>query len=452
MKAKKLLIILGSVTTLAMPIATLVSCGSTAGTPKFAYNHVPVVKTSSYTDSIGKVLSKDITVAGGFSDIRTLASNKTDAYNLTAPIGVETQRIANDGIQVKGNMAAGDQWNIQQLFKKIIEDPSGPTITVHGKKESVFKVYSHSDYAVPKKTIPYINKGKPAEKSRIGGTIAPLPTGTVAKFKKNVGVTKITDIPYSDFATNSKLNILFIPSNDPSSVTAASNSLAKFLNDRNIKVNIQVANDYNAAASQLNTGKIDMAFLPTDTWAEGAPKSNFILQAARDAQVATLNVSGATAVQPSTTINNEEIATLASGAFGQLHIKNLPLIASTPMNKWVLKGMEPEVKAFKAAYNAAKPTDPFYALHDLAHKAIAYRKTEGLKPEGFKATNYESMLYARKDSKFSKEVMAALKKQGSNWKLNWKLTKDIKYGYTSTTSSASYVFPELWFIKHFNDK
>ena len=116
-----------------------------------------------------------------------------------------------------------------------------------------------------------------------------------------------------------------------------------------------MASDYNAAASQLNTGKIDMAFLPTDTWAEGAPKSNFILQAARDAQVATLNVSGATAVQPSTTINNEEIATLASGAFGQLHIKNLPLITpENPISNWVFKGMKPEVQAFKDAYNAAK--------------------------------------------------------------------------------------------------
>ena len=191
MKAKKLLLGLGSIATIAMPVATLISCGCSADSPKFADGHVSVVKTSSYTDSIGKVLSKDITVAGGFSDIRTLATNKTDAYNLTAPIGVETQRIANDGIQVQGKMAAGDQWNIQQLFKKLIEDPHGPQININGKKESVFKVYSHSDYADTAKTIPYINKGKPAEKNRIGGTIAPSSTGGVSKFKKNVGTKTV---------------------------------------------------------------------------------------------------------------------------------------------------------------------------------------------------------------------------------------------------------------------
>lgn len=58
---------------------------------------------------------------------------------------------------------------------------------------------------------------------------------------------------------------MFIPSNDVSKVTEATQKLQKFLDSKGIKANITVATNYDFAATQLEQGSIDVAFLPVET-------------------------------------------------------------------------------------------------------------------------------------------------------------------------------------------
>lgn len=78
------------------------------------------------------------------------------------------------------------------------------------------------------------------------------------------------------------------------------------------------------------------------------------------------------------------------------------------------------------------------------------KKIEYLPETQNTAAFYRTGFWTKKGSKLDKIISAAVKKDPKNWTLDWDKVKDeVKIGYSSTKSEASYKKVELWMQKHF---
>lgn len=425
----------GAVSVIA-PVAAAVSCGDEGAELK-------AIATTGYADSMNKLITDDITVAGGWADARTLAADKTKAGELHA-VGVEKARIANDGIQVREGMKAGDQYALQEIFKKLIVDSyAAPAQNAKNPlqikkndsdttEDSLFKVYSHSNYVATSDKVSVLDGDKTKEVDAYPDTANKPMKGTYSLFKEEATNHNIAGYATTAGAT---IKIVFIPSSDSSYVNKATAALSKYMIDNGVNVDIKVSTDYDTAASQLQSGQIDVAFLPVDTWAKSG-KSNFILQAARDLQVATLDFTGTDAKAPAATLANEKDTITWFNKVGQLYAKEITtteLAKTTPLT--------PNQITFKTILGDA--TNP---LNAQANKAQAFANANAAK---LMTGSYESFIYTHAGSKFDKAVVAKNVTEG--WKADIStVAADTIYGFTGKTSSASYLFPQIWFHDHFN--
>lgn len=442
------------------PLGTIVACGSSSGSDETSSgitfddsDYITATQTTSYADGVSKLLAGNLDFVGGYIDVRTTVSN-TDRFTQGKIVGMTSYRISNDGIQARGNMTAGDQYVVQQLFQKMIRESvtnAELQIQVGGTLKSLFSVYSHSDYTPLSSTteVAYMDSGTLGKKKAMG-TIAPAPTGNTEIFKNTTGA--IADEDYSKFATstNKTLKINFIPSNDPTLAQAASAKLQAFLRSKSIECTVITSSDYSAAATSLNSNTIDLAFLPVNTWATVAPNSNFILQAGRPALVATMSVSGSTATLPTANITDQKTAVLATNDFGQLQIQQLPATAAELTTEWAEADTTGRRVKFKTAYETT--TNP---LHTFAKAVMNYRiaNTNTSDAAKYVAGAYEAAIYSKDGNVFGDKVYNKLMDTGNAFELKvsdlLSGSRKASYGFTSTTSSASYVFPELWFNTHF---
>ncbi|WP_373439912.1 hypothetical protein [Metamycoplasma equirhinis] len=404
-----------------LPTVSLVaaSCGKT---DKFA-----AIKTAGYADSMTKLANGSITVAGAWSDARFYAGKEAD--NLLA-IGA-TEYISNDGIQSRKDLKKGDIEIIQKIFIEVVKKAEAEAkkgtegnLTYKddkGKLNSIFKIYNHDGYSAVgyDAEIAYNIAG---DKKK---AYTNKPQDGNEYFKEEGG--KIVA------ASSKTLKIQFIPSSDASLVTRATQKLLKYFKEdlKLANIDISVSADYNAAAQFLASGSIDVAFLPIDTWAKLSGDSNFILQAGRDVQIIDPYQSLTNSSQPKFGADDEKLL----------------------------------VEAFNFYKKFNKAADNKRALYINQNKSENPQETSEGYPETLKnfideltkdnkelpkVGYYRSYIYAHKNSKIAKLVLKALKEQGSNWQLEWKDVKDeIIYGYTSTTSAASFSYPEQWFKKHF---
>ncbi|WP_084489740.1 PhnD/SsuA/transferrin family substrate-binding protein [Mycoplasmopsis lipofaciens] len=398
-----------------------------------------VSQEGSYDNLMTKLGDGDVTVAGAWSDARFYA--KEEAKNIFA-IGA-TEVIANDGIQARNDLKAGDIEAIQKIFidavklakkqakdysnylKELKNNPAAvePTdksllVTYNNKTQSVFKIYNHDGYSKVNldSLIPYNTSG---EKKK-AYTKKPLAGSDYFTVSGN-SVTKI--------AGAKEFRIMFIPSSDPTYVQNATTVLSNYI--RNVlgidNVVITVSKDYNAAAEALNAKTQDVAFLPVETWAQHSGDASFILQAGRDVQIIDPYKSTNNTSEPALGVDKEKELVQAMNNYKEFNNKNLYISAD--------KSKRPT-----AAIEGKYGQDLFNAVSSL----------EPVNNEMPIVNYYRSYIFARKDSKIYELVTNALNEQGSNWKLKWDdVKKYVKFGYTSNTSSSSYVYPEQWFIKHF---
>lgn len=458
MKIRRKLLSITGLAIVATPTIGAISCGSkndstSNGITFQDSDYITAQQTASYADGVGKLLSGDIDFAGGYLDIRTTVDN-SDRFTNGKIVGMTKYRIANDGIQVRGNMKAGDQYVIQQLFRKLIKDAAqNPDlqITISGASKSLFNVYSHSDY-VPLSSgneIGYMDSGVIKKKKAISST-APANSGQTEIFQNTNGA--INDTDYTNFATKSgkTLSVQFIPSNDPTLAQAASVKLQAFLISKGISANVTTSSEYSVTATALQNNTLDLGFLPVNSWATLAASSNFILQAARPALVSTMSISGTTASVPSTNILDQKTAVLAGNDFGQLQVQQLPATIAGLTADWATSDTTGRRTNFLTAYNTS--TNP---LHNFAKAVMNYRvaNTDITDATKYLAGAYEAAIYSKNGNKFGDKVYNELMTNGNNFTLSASDLVDgstkAKYGFTSLTSSASYVFPELWFNTHF---
>ncbi|QSF13867.1 PhnD/SsuA/transferrin family substrate-binding protein [Mycoplasma sp. Mirounga ES2805-ORL] len=385
------------------------------------------VKTAGYSDSVAKLIQKDITVTGAWSDAVTVYGAKKfpDEYKKVKAIGV-TDFIQNDGIQARGTLKADDVKGVQQMFINVINEaakqakgkPESATSLTwdFGKKkdgktvcESIFKIYNHDGYsAVALDAELKINANGDMKKAYQ----TPLEQG--GDYFNNDGTWK----------TNAKaLEIQFIPSGDATIVKEATAKLEKYINETlKFKVKITVSSNYNAAAQALSKDSIDIAFLPVDTWAKLSGKSNFIVQAGRDVQIIDPYLEGNPAAPA---LNNEIELINAFNHYKEFNNNNL----------------------YVSGNKSERPTAVVEGYSANLKNAVDNLKEGTLPPVGY----YRSYIFARTDSEIYRLVTNAIKEQGANWKLKWDNVKQyVKFGYTSTTSSSSYTYPEHWFAKHFD--
>lgn len=409
-KAKILLSATLSAGLVALPIAT-VSCSSQAISQK----------TGSYADSLTKLAGGDITLAGAWSDARFYAGDEQE--NIIA-VGA-TDYIANDGIQANKNLSAKDVAAVQKLFIDTINlaNTKNEALTIKdpkGKTKSVFNIYNHDGYSVvdPSAKIKYNINGDTHNAS--AGTLSTEP----AKYLDIVD----GKVVMANGGKNN-INIKFIPSADPTYVGNATKKLSDYFKSIGLtNIVISQSTAYDIAAAELEKGTIQIAFLPVNTWVTSAPNSNFIIVAGRRVQI----------VDPYKSVTN----------------------TTEPL--WGMDKEKELVEAFNEykKYNTANGKNSLYIGYDAATRPTA---TAPGYPESLKAAvdampeetlptvgYYRSYIYARKDSEIAKLIMDAMKTQGSKWKLKWADVKDkVIYGFTSTTSSASFVYPEAWFKAHF---
>ncbi|WP_029608615.1 PhnD/SsuA/transferrin family substrate-binding protein [Mycoplasma simbae] len=379
------------------------------------------IKTSGYADSFNKLANKTITAAGAWADARFYAGEHASEIEV---IGA-TSYISNDGVQARPGLKAGDIKAIQQLLITAVNDAQAEaksgtegnlTYTDSKKKlQSIFKVYNHDGYTPVgyESQITYDAEGN--SKKAYDQT----PTGE----SEYVTYTEATKT-FATVENAKKLKIQFIPSSDPTLVQKATEKLQAYIASKGItNIEISVSSDYNAAASALKAGSVDVAFLPIDTWAKLSGKSSFILQAGRNVQIIDPYLSRENTSAPKFT--DEKLLVEAFNGYKTFNNNNLYINKDAASNpQAVAKGYSAEIKAH---------------VDSLA-------TGEELPKVGF----YRAYIYARKDSQLYKLVMKALSEQGSNWKLNWEdVSEHVVYGYTSTTSAGSYVYPELWFKTHF---
>ncbi|PZV99252.1 PhnD/SsuA/transferrin family substrate-binding protein [Metamycoplasma auris] len=388
------------------------------------------IGTSGYADQMQKLASKSITVGGAWADARFYAGKYQD--NLVA-VGV-TDPISNDGVQARPGLKKGDIEAIQELLidaiTKSYEEVASKNkekktdegdLTYYDQKDkkikSIFQIYNHDGYTKVgyNASIPYNIKGE--QKKAYKET----PTGESEYLKYDSSKKQFTTIGNKD------LKIQFIPSSDASLVTKATEKLQKYLATKGAtKVKISVSNEYNSAASALKSQSVDIAFLPIDTWAKLAGDSSFILQAGRNVQIIDPYESISNPSKPKFTdekllveAHNNYKTFNKDSTIGSLYIdKNkLPSAATTGYSEELKKHIE------------------------------SLKNGNDLPKVGY----YRAYIYVNKDTEIYKLISKALEEQGSNWKLNWDdVKKHVKYGYTSTTSAASFIYPEQWFKKHFD--
>ncbi|QJG66912.1 PhnD/SsuA/transferrin family substrate-binding protein [Mycoplasma phocoenae] len=406
------------------------------------------IKTGSYDDQIKKVASSTITLAGAWRDARFFAGD--EAENLVV-VGA-TDPISNDGIQAKPGMKQGDIDVLSKIFldtiaeankqlkpisklqkqlKKAKTEEEKANLTqqieeakkkaslvmeLKNKTKQLFNIYSHDGYTKlgPNSNIRYNQNGD----TKKAYSKTPEAGSDFFNIKEDGTWTP---------KENKEIKIMFIPSNDPKNVTTASSKLQKYINEKyNINTKITVAVDYKSASQQLKNNQIDLAFLPVNSWADLSGDSFFILQAGRSVQI----------VDPYKSLTNTSEAAI-----------NDETILVNAMNNYKKFGSKKLYISADSSQNPQSTIENQYAaeLKNVVDSLVT-DKTNSLPNVGF----YRSYIYAKKGTEIEKIITKALKEQGSEWKLNWEDVKEhIQYGYTDTTSSASYTYPEKWFKKHF---
>ncbi|CAM9151384.1 hypothetical protein MYMA111404_04200 [Mycoplasma marinum] len=453
-KNKKVMFSVGVLAIIATPVATVISCGeSSSGFAKLGINAISVGGTPS---AMNKLVSEDITAAGSWGDSRFFAKENKDKLHV---VGIEKKRISNDGIQARGNMKASDQKAIQMLFTDLVSkavaqkknlkklqksnpNAKGPdSLLIKDGKDwkTVFDVYSHIAYKSLKKgdKIGVLNGTDLVEQDAIGGSIAPADTFDAkdseyfTKAIENKNISFDTDLS-KYYATKKQINITFIPSNDPTLIVSATKKLQKYLENIGVKAIINLSNDYDSAAVALEKQQVDLAFLPAGTWSADSPSTNFILQAARPSQVSTMSIMGDKATMPKNKISSEFNAVYLFNKYGQLYLRD---VTTKKLSDAKISDKQKEFKK-----EAAKKGSPESKILSFANKA---------KESDFLSGEYESWIFTKKGNSFDK-IIYPLAQKDKEWKLPYnKVSKILKYGYNSTTSSASYEFPELWFAEHF---
>ncbi|QJR43937.1 PhnD/SsuA/transferrin family substrate-binding protein [Mycoplasma miroungirhinis] len=421
----------------AMPIVAA-SCSTNAKTSNQANVANFLIKANGYTDAMVKLDVETATLAGGWGDTRSLLKGK-DGRETLVVVGA-TQIVANDGIQAKGSLKRTDVEAVKKMFQDAVLDKENKNLYINvkdkkgvEKEKFVFSVYDHGNYSsiAEDAKISVDTKG-----TEVNAYQTALVDGGDYFEKTESGEFKRK-------SNTPKLKIRFIPSNDPAGVGQASKKLETYLNKKGFNVNITVATDYNAAALSLKNGSIDIAFLPAGSWAKEATGTNFILSAGRDVQVVDPYVSVNNTTTPA--FENEKLLVNALNGYKTFNEKNK--IKQIKDGKETTESRDLYVP--KTSDLAATAADPEHGYTEELKSKVDALITEGkgnLPVVGY----YRSYIMAKKDSPIAKKIEQALNEQGSNWKLNWDEVKDlIKYAYTSTTSSASYIFPEAWFKKHF---
>ncbi|MBN4084094.1 PhnD/SsuA/transferrin family substrate-binding protein [Mycoplasma sp. CSL10166] len=423
-KTKKLFITtlkLATLTTLGtFPILVASCSNSTKQNDKNSKSEFNLIKANGYSDEMTKLDLGTATLAAGWGDTRVLIKNSN---NLVA-VGA-TEIIANDGVQARSNLKRGDVEAIKIILQSAIRDKSNPQLQISdiqnpGKTKFVFTTYSHNDYSSVDENGQIIIDTKGTKVNTYG---TPLIEGS-DYFDINNGV-----VTRKENSTN-KFKIQFIPSSDPAEVRKASQALEKYLNDKGYNIEISTATEYNAAANALREGSIDVAFLPAGSWAEQAQGTNFILVAGRSVQIIDPYESTTNTTTPAFT--DEKILVDAINGYNTFNSQNEKKL-------YIPQNIEnaPKKVDNENGYNEALKTK----VDSLINSANGNLPVVGY---------YRSYIMAKKDSEIALKIKNALETQGSNWTLPWDEVKGlIKFAYTSTTSSGSYIFPEAWFKKHF---
>ncbi|MBN0919214.1 hypothetical protein [[Mycoplasma] gypis] len=394
-------------------------------------NKEVIVKTAGYSDTMTKLLAKDVTLAGAWGDARNLIQG--DTKKDIAIIGA-TDFISNDGVQARSTLKQGDIEAIQTLLidaiKKAKSGDEALKIEIQkdgkSKKVQLFSVYNHDSYSKVglDANISYNVNGDKKKAYQV------TPEQGNEYFVIENGVVK-TKPGAKEF------NIVFIPSSDPTNVTKATVKLSQYFKTQGItNIKIQTSTSYDAAATQLSSNTVELAFLPVDTWATKSGKSSFILQAGRNVQIVDPYKSVTNVSEPALDATTHETVLVdAMNHYAEFNSK-----------------VEPAKALYISDTQDKRPTTTEHNLPQVLLDAInaitpvAQGSSETLPTVGY----YRSYIYARKDSEIYKLITEAMKRDGSNWTLKWDdVKKYVKYGYTSTTSSASYTYPEKWFQKHF---
>ena len=422
-KNKKILV---GLSTLFVPTFTtipmvLTSCKTTEEGKKVA--------VQSYSDQVLKLLSGDITVGGAWSDVRQFAKKDWDKI---AIIGA-TDPISNDGVQARENLKDDDIKGVQNLLISAIKQANADKAAKketdltykdkNGKLQSMFKIYNHDGYA----KIGYDatittsdGKQKPAyaKKPETGGDYFAIDASNKVTWKG----TK----PFK---------IQFIPSSDPALVGSVTKGLQKWMNAQLNKadgeaIEISVSTNYEALGQFLKAGSQDVGFLPVGTWADKCPETKFILTSGRRVQI----------VDPYVAVDKTTIPAFSDEK-----------LLVNAINNYRTFNKSKDIAELDWVYiNNDKSKNPKDVAEgypkELKDKVDELATSGNLPIVGY----YRSYIYAKKGSEIEKIVSKALKEQGSNWKLKWdEVKKHIVLGFSGTTSSASYIYPEKWFAKHF---
>ncbi|QKT05708.1 PhnD/SsuA/transferrin family substrate-binding protein [Mycoplasma sp. OR1901] len=413
---------LGSLMTIAtLPVIAASCSNSNSGTSKADANF-KLVKANGYSDEMTKLDLGTATLAAGWGDTRALIKNSNNLVVVGA-----TETIANDGVQARSTLKRGDVEAIKSILQHAIKDKQNPKLQISdiqnpGKTKFVFKTYSHNDYSSVDENGQIIIDTKGTKVNTYG---TPLVDGSDYFVKNQDGTFARKQ------GSNNKFKIQFIPSSDPAEVRKASQALETYLNEKGYNIEISTATEYNAAANALKEGSIDVAFLPAGSWAEQAQGTNFILVAGRGVQIIDPYESVTNTTTPA--FKDEKILVDAINGYNTFNAKNgksklyIPnTLENAPQTVDEQNGYSQVLKnKVESIINAANGNVPVV---------------------GF----YRSYVMAKKDSEIAVKIQNALKTQGSNWTLPWDEVKGlIKFAYTSTTSSGSYIFPEAWFKKHF---
>ena len=430
--------------TLTLLPLTISACGgSTASTPELptveAITKVKGVYAGGYDGVMNKIVSGDIHFGGAWADTRFYAEE--GAADIVA-VGVEKTRIANDGIQVKRTMNPYDMFALQKLFVKMVEDSSNPALQIDkwGNQESLFNAYNTSAYTKITNTsdkVSYLNDGIPTEVSML--QTAPSETAGSGELFQTLGTTG----HYTDYRLKAgkELKITFIPSNDRDLMDRASRKLEEFLDANNMPATVNVASDYDTAATALANGTTDMAFLSVTSWAKRAPTTNFILQSGRPTQIATLEWDGTNVSVNTSKITNQKHTVRIMNEFSQTYLKHVTTANLNANNAAPDSSKNANLTKFQAMID-----DSTHELHTWARKVRELADSG----ENTIAGSYESFIYAKKGGVLHNAIKPIYEAATYNPDWTVSLPSIKKYGYTSLKSGASFIYPQLWINKHLN--
>ncbi|WKX02462.1 hypothetical protein [Candidatus Mycoplasma mahonii] len=463
MIGRKTLSTVGTIGVIVSPVAMVLSCGSS--NLGVTMKDIEGTLTTGYADSIGKVALGTLSLAGGYSDLR--ANIRDGGDEKVSVLGVVHKRIANDGLQARSDMKPADQKAFQIIFKQLVRlsaDESSLQVLLDGEVKSLFKVYSHNDYtSLDKNTkITYLEDGVAKEANALKGEAPEISASPADDDSDYFSVTNlnalrlltststISDVKNALSTTKARFSVQMIPSKNPTDVQSVAVALKSFFDNATGKDNpIAASANYSVAARQLESRQIDLAFLPVDTWATIAPSTNFLLQASRSTIVGTMIQEGNTLKKPTSTIGDSSIAVQALDKFGSLYLSDLKDIdPNTLSGESDFVDRAPKFPSWEANFNAAvtNTNDP---LHDFVLAALFARHTYTDRTNDiYKAGSYESVIYGKTDSEITRKISEAVKAK-SNFSMPLSDLGTVTYGYTSITSSSSYLFPELWFNSHF---